>query len=1487
MKKQTRFACFLGQGKFLGAMATLFLCPAASHAAMTDGPIQLSVPTYLLLGLLLVFSLIMFFIFQRRFNNTRHELRDITTELDTTRARLAETNRELECTQKDLKATTNRYQGILFDASVGMFQIGLDGQCTYVNNAMNELSGLYLKKAQQEGIVSAVHPEDRPRFENAWKAFVDNDESFLQEFRLQRKLGRELTEVHVSCRVSKVLNAKKEVESYIGWITDISSLHQRQQEEQIRTRRYHQFVNETLEGHYRLMTDQPIPITSSASKMADEIMEKMELIDCNSTFAALYGSKTDELEGKGISDLNGGCGPFKNKQDVIDFVEAGYKTVHAESVKQDSSGTRLNLINDVVGIIEDNKLVGIWGAQRNISHQKREMAEMTSQMHFMHRILNALPADVHVKDTRCRYLYASKKLADRTGISQEEWIGKTIHEVIPGTSRDHDQRAIDTMKSGKLNRIERPYEARGKSGWMETVQIPLVSDDGLVEGVVALSFEISDRKNKEAVARQKYMDLETVLKQTRGDLNQTRNEYNKTTTALSEALQKLKVIEAEKANREYEYKQHLEERKRTENNLRRNEEGLLARQRQLEEQLAKRLSELESETDKRKKWEELLSIRDEELHKAETLAKELEQQLSEAEDFLKSTQEQLIHITDQHASEFEKEAAARAAAAERLALVLQQLEQSDAKWKGEIEAIHSQHKSSINTESNARTTAEKQLAKTEKLLQKTQQEIQQMAERHSKELEEEVAERKSAAEKLIHSMEELDELRQQFNDRLDEETKLIKQELAQKQIREKALRQHEKDLEERIKELESTLQMKSREFSEQIQAREGAEVQKKQIEQRLEQMTKRQQELVARETQKLQLHIAEIRLEEVKLRKASGDIQREKEALEEILQTRSNELEKATEKQRGTEALLNETKSQLQQLSDHQDKLIASETEALRVQLVEVNRHGEELQQQLKQLQLGKKELEGSLADRNAQLEKIGKEYQQARSVLNETQTKLKQLADNQSSMLDAETKGLRNQLKLEQQSSEQLRQKLEEIGKEKQTVENNLEIRTQDLAKAAREYRKVVDAYKGSQEKLKLLTETQEATLAQHTKDTRNKLEQLRGVEAGLNKEIQKLQAQINDQQQRIEALTGNLKDETEKRELAVKELQDLQALVESDKEKAAALIQEQTKALQSQIEDLKTNEEQLANQLEKARQSVAKRDELMATMKTEREQANTRIKEVEHQLAGIREEHQAELKKSMAEIKQISQLNSVLVDELNETLQNTLNPVVKTTILLEKAENLSPEQKQDIAKANQSCRSIIDMMNYRCELTHIADGSDKMRVGCCDLHGLITDIDQQFSHRADTKKLFFAVSFAQYQAAHNVPKQVETDELKIRKTLSILIGYAIEKTEKGRLGLHATRKSSTDETAHIAFELAYTGKESQDELLDSIFGDTKEGNDVVDVQYGLTLARHYISMLGGEFTLEYRSGGITALTLQFPFKKVGSEVIASESDEKEAGAA
>lgn len=1444
----------------LPVMALAILVPVTTHAQSAEKPLAglpggITTIALSTIGALLVVSIILIFKFRSGYKSTSMQLADITTELEHARQRFTETNQQLEKTESSLKKTTQRYQGILFDARIGMFQMDPEGKCTYINTALQKMSGLYPKKALNEGLQSAIHPDDKAQFDQAWQAFTKGNESFAVRFRFKQAKG---PDVHVSCLANKVFNDQKKIESYIGWVSNVTDFHQAHLHEQAATSHYARFLEDAIEGYYHLAPETPIPLDDNADQMATAIMTGMKLVTCNENFAGLYGTSPSDLKGKEIKSLPKGCGPFKNTDAVKKLIEDEYKLIGFESIRQDPRGNRLNLLNNVIGIIEDNKLVGIWGCQRNISQLKREKEELISQAQFMHRILDTLPADVNVKDTRCRYLYASRKLAERTGISQENWIGKTIFEVMPATPRDHDKNAINVMKTGKLSRIERSFEARKKTGWMETVQIPLVSDEGLIEGVVGLSFDTTDRKMKEDETLKIRKQLEDQLQHRTSELQESQAEFGKTATELRKTSQELDVRKAELENQRNEFEKKLNERKRVEQLLQNNEETLITRQKQLEEQLASRIVELESKTDKRKKWEELITIKETELKKLEEFSSDRSKQLEEEIARRKQTESDLKASLD----ELEKNRS--------------ELEAMDEAHQQKLTALTDSHKKAFDSEHSAREAAESQLKKTTVALQGAQKRIQTLLEQHTVELEHEVAERKTASTKLIQNAEELDELKQKFNARIEEETKALKQELAKKQIHENALRQQGKDLDARIKDLEKTLQTKIQENNKQIEAREGAEVQRQQIEQKLEQMNTHQGQLIERETQKLNLNIAEIRLEEVKLRKAVSDLQQKKEALEALEKTRASELEKAVGEQQKLSTLLSEAEEKLESLKKDQDSLVARETKALQDDLQKLQHTERELHQQEELLIKQGKELEETIKKLSANLKNETKNREIVEKELQELQLEFDASQENISTLIKEQTTELSEQIKQHQKNEEALKKTENTLRKQADDLQKTIETRTLELAEAQKQREKAELELAQVIERSSQGSKEIEAKIAAIRKEHLVEIERVKDEHKDLRKKEKYYRTLFHDSAEaflQIDLKSGAI------------ELANSAAVQLFGEETTDAITGKTIGALSPKQQPENTPSDDMAkarlhSAIETGHESFEwqflKADKetfhSLVSLSTIQIDENQVLLAVINDISTLKQQ-QADLQQAIEEAHAANRMSSKIVDELNETVQTSLTPVVTSAAVIEKAENLSEEQKVDMQVINRNCRTLIDTMNYRCELSHLTDGTDEVAPSKCDLHGLIKDLDQQFSQRAETKKLFFAISYAQYQSANNVPKFVETDEQKVRAVMGILLGYALAHTEKGRLGLHAARQSDKGDSISVAFELAYTGKEKEDSRLSNIFG--SDHTEAEDMKYGLTLAQRYVRMLGGTIALEYRKSDVTALTINFPFKKVASEIV------------
>jgi signal transduction histidine kinase/predicted nucleic acid-binding Zn-ribbon protein len=655
-------------------------------------------------------------------------------------------------------------------------------------------------------------------------------------------------------------------------------------------------------------------------------------------------------------------------------------------------------------------------------------------------------------------------------------------------------------------------------------------------------------------------------------------------------------------------------------------------------------------------------------------------------------------------------------------------------------------------------------------------------------------------------------------------------------------------------------------------------------------MTGRQRQLVERETQKLNLQIAEIKLDEIRLRKQVGDLEQEREDLKKQVDTRAAEVEKAAQEKEKVSDELAGAQAELRDLKADQSDLVARETQALHDELRQLKQAEADLRKQEELLKKEGGELEKTIQGLSKKLEVEARNREAVEKELSELQIAFDASQENTATLVKEQTHELREQIEQHKRNETELKREQASLKKEAEGLMKTIEARNEELAearkkceKAERELERAIDrASKGSREI--------EAQIADIKKEHRDEIERIRDEHKELRQSelhyrtlLQEsadvfLQVDIKSGQiQWANQAAAGMFGEEEPEGLTAKTMDALSPERQPDEmpsaDKAKARLHSALEAGHDSFEwqFIKGDGESFHALVSLSTIEVEEKELLLAVIKDV-----TPLKQ-----------RQADLEQAIAEAHAANALNAKVVDEVTETVETSLHPVVTSSTEIVKAENLTDEQKQDMAGITVNCRSLIDAMRYRSELSHMADGSDDVEPVKCDLHELIKSLDQQFAHRAETKSLFFAVSYAQYQSANNVPKFVETDEHKVQSVLAILLGYALAHTEKGRLGLHAARKSDQDETVTVAFELTYTGVEKRDELLSRVFDPDSKGAE--DMQYGLTLAKRYVRLLGGDIVLEYRQSDITALTINLPFKKAASEIVmpGKNSAESKAGAA
>ena len=92
-------------------------------------------------------------------------------------------------TRKTLRQLERRHQTLVEHSPVGIFYADRWGKCSYINRRGLAMLGMVQESALGDGWLAAVHYEDRPRVEEAWRRACEACFPFKEDFRFDRGNG--------------------------------------------------------------------------------------------------------------------------------------------------------------------------------------------------------------------------------------------------------------------------------------------------------------------------------------------------------------------------------------------------------------------------------------------------------------------------------------------------------------------------------------------------------------------------------------------------------------------------------------------------------------------------------------------------------------------------------------------------------------------------------------------------------------------------------------------------------------------------------------------------------------------------------------------------------------------------------------------------------------------------------------------------------------------------------------------------------------------------------------------------------------------------------------------------------------------------------------------------------------------------------------------------------------------------------------------------
>jgi diguanylate cyclase (GGDEF)-like protein/PAS domain S-box-containing protein len=132
-----------------------------------------------------------------------------------------------------------------------------------------------------------------------------------------------------------------------------------------------------------------------------------------------------------------------------------------------------------------------------MAHHHETQAALRASELRLRLVADNLPAQITHIDTALRYSYVNAVVAQDVGMPIESIVGRPVREVRGDALYAHIEPHLHAALRGELRRFEGEFNRHGEPALYMSYYVPDRGADGSVQGVYAMSFDITQRKRAE------------------------------------------------------------------------------------------------------------------------------------------------------------------------------------------------------------------------------------------------------------------------------------------------------------------------------------------------------------------------------------------------------------------------------------------------------------------------------------------------------------------------------------------------------------------------------------------------------------------------------------------------------------------------------------------------------------------------------------------------------------------------------------------------------------------------------------------------------------------------------------------------------------------------------------------------------------------------------------------------------------------------------
>ncbi len=246
--------------------------------------------------------------------------------------------------------------------------------------------------------------------------------------------------------------------------------------------RYRRFVQMSGEGVWRYDLLPPVPVDLPEDELVAALFERARVGECNDEFARQHGySRAPDVLGRRLPELMQGARTAQ-LEFLRCFARSGFRVADLVTSGNGPEGDETWALNSLVGIIEQNWVVCIWGTRRDITAQRHaQLALQRSEAEFR-AIFDRAPVGIVLVDPDGRSLRSNDALHETLGYGNDEIGEVPFSEFAHPEDREPLAAAHAALVSG------------GRE-WVQ-VEARFLRKDGAVAWINLVASAIRDEKNQ-------------------------------------------------------------------------------------------------------------------------------------------------------------------------------------------------------------------------------------------------------------------------------------------------------------------------------------------------------------------------------------------------------------------------------------------------------------------------------------------------------------------------------------------------------------------------------------------------------------------------------------------------------------------------------------------------------------------------------------------------------------------------------------------------------------------------------------------------------------------------------------------------------------------------------------------------------------------------------------------------------------------------------